>query len=87
MVWRWCYSETGHRVESLWCFCPHDDTTLVHREEYDRVSFECETCHRRFGPLPGDRIQAISMIIRQIDRKLRTGEWIAEFRRGLGTNS
>jgi hypothetical protein len=87
MVWRWRYSEVGSGLDSLWCFCPNDETQLVYVEDYDRVWFECETCRKRFGPLSGDKDHVLSMVKRQIDRKIRTGEWTAELRRKLGASS
>lgn len=87
MVWRWGYGSTPSEVEGLCCFCPHDDTQLVYSEEYDRTSFVCETCHKRFGPVPGDRFHVLSMVTRQIHRKLRTGGWVLELRRRSGQSS
>lgn len=76
MVWRWSFSSSGH-VGEPWCFCPLDDTVLVGVLDHypDRVRFRCDTCRGEFGPVDGDRDEAIRKVMRQIDRKLRTGEW------------
>jgi hypothetical protein len=87
MVWRWGCGATPSEVDGLSCFCPDVDTQLVYSEESDRTWFECETCHKRFGPLPGDRLHVFSEVTRQIHRKLRTGLWVPELRRRLGQNS
>lgn len=76
VVWRWHYSYYG-QPQNLWCFCPVCDTQLVYTEDRcpDRVRFTCEHCHRPIHETNGDKEYALAQVYRQIDRKLRSGEW------------
>jgi len=29
ITWRWRFNYIDKSIESLWCFCPHDDTELI----------------------------------------------------------
>jgi hypothetical protein len=76
--WRWKYE--GHQIVELWCYCPNDDTKLTYSEEGGAhqgwlVHFECDTCHRLVGPLNRRMREIIAGVERQIDRKIRTGDW------------
>lgn len=83
MVWRWDY--VHGKPFDVWCYCPNDDTKLVystrqgnryslHRNELiTRVT--CETCGKTYPPVLGDVPYIVNAARRQIDRKLRTGEW------------
>lgn len=76
VVWRWRYGSHG-APQDLWCFCPRCDTQLVYTEDRfpDRVWFTCENCGERFYETEGTREYALSKVFRQIDRKIRNGEW------------
>jgi hypothetical protein len=76
IVWRWNYSSQGN-PQNLWCFCPRCDTQLVYSEDRypDRTQFLCEHCDQKLHELNGTKDYALSQVIRQIDRKLRGGEW------------
>jgi len=75
MTWRWQYA--GNSMINLWCYCPDDDTALVYSfdEFLDKIAFHCESCKRNFGPFPGSRKYILDKVRRQIDRKVRNGEW------------
>ena len=77
MTWRWRYRRG--RPVNIWCYCPDDDSELVYSySQLERqVTFECETCGRRFGQFSGDHNYVRGLVRRQIQRKLRTGEWSA----------
>ncbi len=76
MIWRWSYS-ASQKIQNVAAYCPRDDTILVYGYgRYDRETiFQCETCKQVFDPIQGDHDNALGVIERQIDRKLRTGEW------------
>lgn len=76
--WRWRWRR-GRPVD-IWCYCPDDDTQLVFRysQADNEVTFQCETCGRRYGSFAGDYSYVRGLIRRQIDRKLRSGEWCQE---------
>lgn len=76
-VWRWRYA---HRVPAgIWAFCPSCDTVLVYSHDgtlFDqRTTLHCETCERSICTQPGDKDELVGKVQRQIDRKIRTGEW------------
>lgn len=75
MHWRWHYK--GGQPEAIRCYCPQDDTQLTyHYSQTDNeVHFHCETCDRIYGSFAGDAAYVRGVIRRQIQRKLRTGEW------------
>ncbi|MGO9622407.1 MAG: hypothetical protein ACLPT6_13505 [Desulfobaccales bacterium] len=73
--WRWHYSPYGGEIANISYFCPSDDTQLIYEDWGSKTVFRCETCGRRFGPMEGSRNYIIGMVQRQIDRKIRTGEW------------
>jgi len=79
LKWRWSYI-SGQPVKA-WAFCPHCDTMLVYSMigsfyEPDRKTvLTCETCSRDMLEHKGDKDYLVEKIHRQIDRKIRTGEW------------
>jgi hypothetical protein len=76
VTWRWDWSPDGSLVQNLWCFCTKDETTLVAGTTTGiDTLLRCETCDKRTGPFSGDSDDLRNSIKRQIDRKLRTGEW------------
>ncbi|MBE3040070.1 MAG: hypothetical protein IMZ62_14830 [Chloroflexi bacterium] len=83
IIWRWQYSHMGGAIIGLWCFCPQDDTALVcfqgPRFAVEReTSYRCERCGQDFVTLQGQSREDIKGTVeRQIDRKLRNGEWKA----------
>ena len=80
MVWRWDnYSRDP--INSMRAFCPRCDTMLVYSEHVwssDLASstlFTCDTCGRQIAELEGSMSHVLGKIGRQIERKVRTGEW------------
>ncbi len=75
MRWRWNYK--GGEPQEIRCYCPEDDTQLTyHYSQTDNeVHFRCETCERIYGSFAGDVSYVRGVIRRQVQRKLRTGEW------------
>ncbi|HYW04184.1 MAG TPA: hypothetical protein VFA86_09600 [Gammaproteobacteria bacterium] len=76
--WRWRYRHGA--PTGIWCYCPGDDTQLIYNYSQvdNEVTFHCETCGKRYGSFAGDYSYVRGLIRRQIDRKLRTGEWRQE---------
>jgi hypothetical protein len=85
-VWRWRYLGSG--IDNLWCFCPGCDGQLVYEEARNDgmrpgsigipphfTSFSCERCRTERCRIEGDREHALHRVQREIDRKIRTGEW------------
>jgi len=74
--WTWHYVR-GNAPEGIWCFCPDDNTRLVYAAKYypHFITLKCETCERTWGPFPGKIGDLQNKIERQIERKIRTGEW------------
>ena len=74
--WRWRYTFNGG-IDNLYCLCQSDSTQLVYTYDYRQLYFRCETCGEKFGLFEGDHNFVLGMIERQIQRKLRSGEWKA----------
>jgi len=78
-TWRWAY--VGGRPNKTWAYCPSCDTVLVYAENRNyggwETSLHCETCDRTVLSQPGDRHDLVAKVERQIDRKIRNGEWKA----------
>ena len=76
LIWRWDYSFHSS-PQNLWCFCPHCDTQLIYSEDRypDHVWFTCDHCKLQLHEVSGSKNYALSQVYRQIDRKLRNGEW------------
>ena len=76
-VWRWHYAHGG--PDGIWAFCPSCDTVLVYSYQRDfgdlKTTLHCETCNRAILTEPGDRDNLVGKVHRQIDRKIRSGEW------------
>jgi len=80
-IWRWRWS--GRHISNLWCFCPTCDATLVYDDSsyYNRTasqtSFICENCsHRVITSINGgNKSYAIGAVEREIERRVRTGEY------------
>ncbi len=77
--WRWSYF--SGQITNLWAYCPQCDTMLVYEEVgslYDpdrKTLLYCETCGCNRLDHQGDEDYLVQKIRRQIDRKIRTGEW------------
>ena len=83
LVWRWGYT-FWDKPEDIWAFCPRCDTSLIYSHEYPAhknhetvTRLFCETCNRSVLEHDGDKGYLVSKIYRQIDRKIRTKEWIS----------
>jgi hypothetical protein len=85
LVWRWQFGSRG-TILNTWCYCPSCDTVLVYREDFETsygfgggmknvTHFTCERCNSKKATLEGHRNSIIPRIERQIDRKIRVGEW------------
>ena len=75
VVWRWAYQQ-GKLLPPAG-FCPTCDTQLVYSEPYRgiSVSLVCEHCHKTVYDGEGGLEDALNRVARQIERKLRSGEW------------
>ncbi|WP_310447197.1 hypothetical protein [Thiobacillus sp.] len=79
LKWRWSY--ISGLPANAWAFCPHCDTMLVYSEVGSRFDpdrktvLTCETCNRDLLHHEGGKDYLVQKIHRQIDRKIRTGEW------------
>ena len=71
--WRWTFS--AGEVSRITPFCPIDDTLLVGDNGYKSFNLRCETCAQTWGPFEGDGHSLTGTIRRQIERKIRSGEW------------
>lgn len=76
-IWRWHYVQgcpTG-----IWSFCQACDTVLVYSYQWDygeqKTKLFCETCNRPIHTEQGDKGDLVAKVHRQIDRKIRNGEW------------
>ncbi|MBI9092715.1 MAG: hypothetical protein JEZ12_26160 [Desulfobacterium sp.] len=81
--WRWSW--VGNKISNVWCFCPTCDATLVYddsscrnfRSNVSRTDFICENCSNRVvaSIRGGDKDYATGAVKREIDRRIRTGEY------------
>lgn len=80
VIWRWSY--INNHPHNPWAYCPHCDTMLVYSEQrniYSHVEqtiLTCERCNRALVSNDGDKDYLVAKINRQIDRNIRTGEWL-----------
>jgi membrane protein implicated in regulation of membrane protease activity/ribosomal protein S27E len=74
-VWRWHW--VGNQLADPWAYCPTCDTVLVYANDVfpQRITLTCETCGRPVVSEGGDKDYLVAKVLRQIDRKARTGEW------------
>ena len=74
--WKWDYGYNNEPV-GIWGECPQCRTDLVY--SYDdilhRTDFTCETCHKTLAKLEGNKGFVLGKVARQVERKIRTGEW------------
>lgn len=77
VTWRWRY--VGGAPTGIWAFCPSCDTQLVYSTNYEfghqTVRLHCETCRHDLLQEEGDKDYLVAKAHRQIDRKIRNGEW------------
>ena len=81
--WRWQW--IGNRISNLWCFCPSCDATLVYDDSscsslfsnVRKTDFICENCGNRIVATVkgGNKGYATGAVEREIDRRIRTGEY------------
>jgi hypothetical protein len=81
--WRWNWS--GNQVSNAWCYCPRCDATLVYDDSscrsfhstVSKTDFICENCdHSTIASITGgNKDYATGAIIREIERRIRTGEY------------
>jgi hypothetical protein len=80
MVWRWGYA--GDRISNLCSFCPRCDTQVYLRGDHPsdfhphRTVFHCDHCDTRIT-VNGGYIDVGDKVAREIQRRLRSGEWRA----------
>ncbi len=86
--WIWKYS-LGQPV-NIWCECPKCSTTLVYNISlnsfnHEQINLFCETCGYSPESHEGSKSCLIGKITRQIDRKIKTKDFInALLAQGLG---
>lgn len=85
VFWRW--ETVSGIITGLQSFCPHCDMQLSYHEQrsdHEQPSylypphftqFVCERCGTRSDKLNGDRIHALGLVEREMERRRRTGEW------------
>ena len=81
--WRWNWHNGN--VSNLCCFCPSCDANLVYNDSTVRhylsdeagTKFICENCNYRIVTKieHGDREYALNLVTREIDRRVRTGQY------------
>ena len=75
VVWRWGYQQ-GQLLRPAG-FCPACDTRLVYSEPFRGicVNLICEHCHKVVYEGEGGLEDALNRVERQVERKIRSGEW------------
>jgi len=86
VTWRWRYA--GHSIIHLLAFCPVCDSQLVYehvhpdatryrlwQDEPQATRLHCEHCSAVRAKMPGGRDYAWGAVEREIQRRIRTGEW------------
>ena len=83
VMWRWDWP--GNHISNLWCYCTSCDATLIYDDSTCRnlysnekkTDFICENCgHTVVATISGgNKSYAISAVEREIDRRVRTGEY------------
>ena len=81
--WRWSWM--GNQISNVWCFCPRCDATLVYDDsscrslcsDVNKTDFICENCgHSVVASITGgNKDYATGAIRREIERRVRTGEY------------
>lgn len=81
--WRWQW--ISNRIFNAWCYCPRCEATLVYDDsscrnfmsDVNKTDFICENCgHSVVASITGgNKDYAIGAVEREIDRRIRTGEY------------
>lgn len=81
--WRWSW--VGNAISNVWCYCSRCEATLVYDDsscrslysDVKKTDFICENCgHSVVATITGgNKDYAISAIKREVDRRIRTGEY------------
>ena len=75
--WRWGWIR--NRLSNLCCYCPHCDAVIVYRYDLilEETHFFCENCrHSLIATIKGgNKSYAFGAVEREIDRRIRTGEY------------
>lgn len=86
VLWEWRYNARQVPVD-LWASCPDCATRLVsyttRPPEEKRLKMYCEHCRVNLLSEAGERDYLHARVARQIERKLRTGEWQEAVRQPL----
>lgn len=93
VVWRWRYGHNG--IYQVVSFCPMCDMQIYAKQEYgdmiynkpDGSRFECDHCRQFKTVIPVHISNLENTVIRQIQRKLRTGEWLAVVKKATSTDA
>ena len=80
MLWKWSFINTNDLPsQDLWCFCPNCATRLVYKLGYNgkemTTNFLCENCGFSSKQFVGNNTAALNTVIREIERRINTGEW------------
>ena len=75
MVWRWRFNTSGNGILEPECFCIHDGTPLMHHNSHSDVTYTCDLCGNRYGPLHGTHHSISRDVQSQVEQKIRDGEW------------
>jgi len=85
VTWRWGYNNGLDSHLRPWCFCPNCETRLVYSENYfgneKYTVLRCEYCNKDVLKELGSKEYLINKVIRQIERKVNTGEWVNEIQK------
>ncbi|MFZ1036490.1 MAG: hypothetical protein WAU61_03575 [Smithella sp.] len=81
--WRWKWVD--NRISNLWCYCPHCEAILVYDDsscrsillDVNKTDFLCEHCGNIVVATiaGGNKSYAIGAVGREIDRRIRTGQY------------
>lgn len=75
VVWRWKLDSNFYPF-SITTFCPSCDMQLYPENlGFGRIIFHCDKCNYKGFPLELDEVRLEDWVSREIQRKIRTGEW------------
>lgn len=82
---KWHWQWLSNQIVNLWCYCPRCEATLVYDDsschnylaDTKKTDFICENCrHSVVASIPGgNKTYALGAVEREIDRRIRTGEY------------
>jgi hypothetical protein len=80
MSWKWSFINSNDLPsQDLWCFCPSCATRLVCQLGINgnkmTTKFLCENCGFCSNQFVGSNTDALNTVIREIERRINTGEW------------